>query len=235
VIYVGGYTIPSAQGAPDPVWPLDTEDRKISDDFGDPRADGKRVHVAEDLPAPRGTIVRATEAGKILHVHGFTSRPAHRADTEVLLLGTDTNVTIAYGEILPHSWMEFVQLGQAVRAGDPIGRVGGLDMLHFEIYEGHQRTTQRWMVGEPPPPALRDPTPYLIRAASQTPRPKVYLPPPPPITVRPPVVVLTPTELERRAFAPMPPSAPMAGAAAVLLALVFFWSYAQKGGARARA
>lgn len=175
-----GYEIPIAEGDPAPAWPLASDDRRITADFGRPRADGRRIHVAEDLPAPEGTVVLAPESGTVTNVHEFTSRPSSRADTEVLLLATDTGLTIALGEILPGSWSAYgIVAGARVRKGQPIARVGGLGMLHLEIYRGTRRTTSPWWHGRPPPDGLLDPAEYLHLAARGTPAIVPHAPTPP--------------------------------------------------------
>ena len=247
---VHGHWIPEATGDPAPAWPLASGRRRITTDFGKPRAEGARVHVAEDLPAPQGTIVVAPEAGEIVAIHGFTSPPKFRATTKAILLQTRTGPVLVLAEVEPDSWQEFgVGVGSTVQKGQPVARVGGLGMLHFEAYTQGTRQTSRWYVADPPPPNLLDPTAYLVRALEGPtqpppgPRPAPIFPskpapkppapsisPPPTLTPRP--LPPFPETLPPVEPAPMPapraevprPAAPTLspgpGAALVLLGLV---------------
>lgn len=137
------------------------------------RPGAPRYHVAEDLPAPEGTVVVAPEAGELLRL-----RDRFYLGTGVVMLATDTGITIALGEVAPGSWQEFgLAEGDRVAAGEPIARVGRLDMLHFEAYAGRKARTERWWVGDPPPPDLLDPTRYLERARDGECKPVVEAPP----------------------------------------------------------
>lgn len=205
--------VPPAIGDPSPAWPLVHPSRKVTDDFGKPRRGGTRIHVAEDLPAPRGTIVVAPESGVLVRL-----RETFTADTGVAMLQGDSGLVIALGEIEPRSWSDFgLREGSRVVKGEPVARVGSLEMLHLETYAPGTTRTFRWMAGEPPPAALRDPLPY-VAAAARAPEP---MPPPSPAPVVPPELPPLP------AFPPAPiPPAPVsaglpggAAIAALILAL----------------
>jgi murein DD-endopeptidase MepM/ murein hydrolase activator NlpD len=181
-VIVGRWEIPPAEGDPSPAWPLASGRRVVRSTFGQARADGERVHVGEDLRAEPGTLVLAPESGSIANVHAFTSQASgYRASTEVLLLRGDSGLTLALGEIEPGSWSLFgMSAGSRVRKGDPVGRVGGLGMLHVEAYASASRmATSPWRRGDAPPPDLRDPAPYLARAADGTPALAAWAPAPP--------------------------------------------------------
>jgi len=140
----------------------------VSDDIGACRplalcvlGRGERAHAGEDLRAPRGTTIRATEAGTVVHV----SRDWYKG-SGVLLLQTDTGPVFAFGEIEPDSERTWgIAEGTRVERGDSIATVGRHNQLHFEAYiEGTTRTA-RWPLGGPPPASLLDPVPYLRLAA----------------------------------------------------------------------
>jgi murein DD-endopeptidase MepM/ murein hydrolase activator NlpD len=160
---------PPAVGDPSPAWPLLDPARGITDDLGDCRpvkackaGHGERHHAGEDLPAARGTIIVAPEAGEVIEV-----RPSWYHGTGLLLLQTDTGVVINLGEIEPHSEEDFgIVNGSRVVKGQQVARVGWHKMLHFETYKKGTRDTAQWDIGTDPPPSLLDPIPYLRAAKS---------------------------------------------------------------------
>ena len=104
-------------------WPLSLP---IADPFG-PR--GRRFHAGVDIPAPTGTLISAAESGRITYA-------AWRDG------GWGVEVTIAHREgvrtIYAHLSRALVSLGQRVKAGQVIGRVGATGdatgpHLHFEV------------------------------------------------------------------------------------------------------
>ncbi|HHG90459.1 MAG TPA: M23 family metallopeptidase [Devosia sp.] len=113
--------------------PLETA-RRVSSYFGnrrDPFGGGGAFHSGMDYPAPRGALVSAAGAGKIVwsgrrngygimveveHANGLFTRYAHMSAT-------------------------LVEKGQMVAAGAPIGKVGSTGRstgphLHFEVRDG---------------------------------------------------------------------------------------------------
>ncbi len=96
--------IPMAVGDPAPAWPLANHRRVITGDFGDRREGerggviAERVHVAEDLPAPRGTMVFAPEAGRVVDVLD----EFYKGSGYVLVQG-DSGLVYVLGEIEPGS------------------------------------------------------------------------------------------------------------------------------------
>lgn len=178
-----GVTIPFAEGGCDPLWPVVTKDERVGlvsyEDvngvfhgnwarrFGAPR-DGRR-HAGIDLFGRAGDVVRATEDGTIVGIQSF------KLGTPAVLVEHDSGVVVLYGELEPGSTEDLgLEEGSRVNAGDPIGRVGCMvedqdgcqsHMLHFETYESGVTQNQRWYAGQIPPPALRDPTEYLLRAS----------------------------------------------------------------------
>lgn len=205
-----------AVGDPSPVWPIAGVKPKFAiDSFMRPRGDGARYHAGIDMNSgvARGTLVVATEPGRVVALQGFNGPTA-----VALLLETDTGLVLNYGEIEPDSWLEFnVAKGSRVAKGQPLARIGrnpeGGTMLHFETYTAGTRKTWKWYTGEPPPAALLNPTAYVSLAAGQ-PLPNNYPAPKPAPT--PP--------------APQPqPSSPSSGSSAagwglgLGLAALFLW------------
>lgn len=124
-------------------------------------------HAGLDVYGKDGDLVRATEDGEISAIYYFYH------DSYAVLVCTDTGITIVYGEVKKDSWKEFgLSKGSRVKRGDPIARIGvmsgGSTMLHFETYEGCVKANKPWR-GQTPPPSLRDPTLYLLRASSTIP------------------------------------------------------------------
>jgi murein DD-endopeptidase MepM/ murein hydrolase activator NlpD len=167
-----------------------THPRRFVPDFGAPRkTKGRaRFHVGEDLDGEPGDVVRSMEAGTVTATQTFAGPNAHA----ILVLG-DSGTTVLYGEVDPASWVELgIRVGGRVERCQPIARIGinkwGSSMLHLETYAGRVRQNQRWFVGDPAPPALRNPRAYLERAAAapDAPTPPTPGPPPPRPAPRPP-------------------------------------------------
>ncbi len=104
-------------------WPVTGQ---VSSRFG---TRGKRVHDGIDIRAPRGTLVRAAEAGRVIHSGGG--------------LGAYGKVVIVkhagrYSTVYAHHDRIRVNKGQFVEKGDVIGTVGTSGNasgphLHFEV------------------------------------------------------------------------------------------------------
>jgi len=215
-----------AVGDPSPVWPIAGVKPKFSiDSFMGPRGGGARYHAGIDLNSgvPRGTVVVATEDGRIVKTQGFNGPTA-----VALLLETDSGLVLNYGEVEPDSWLEFgVGVKSRVTKGQPIGRVGrnpkGGTMVHFETYLAGTRKTWQWLAGEPAPPALLNPTAYIALAAGR-PLPGNY--PPPPAPYQPPAPVPAPYQ------PPAPGPAASSGAWGVGLAVGAFFLWRRYGARR---
>lgn len=183
------WSVPLATGDPSPVWPLDLAQRDYVPNFGAGRAKGRRQHAGQDLPAARGTLVFAPEAGQVARVYQHWTGPPTYPRTSALLIQGTSGLVYLLGEVEPGSWK--VKVGDMVPKGQAIARIGALGMLHFETYRPGTTLTRPWRAGAPPPSNLLDPTEYVLRmagAAPVTPWPTQPWPAPAP--------------------APMPPMAP---------------------------
>lgn len=176
--------VPMAVGDPSPAWPLANHRRVITGDFGNRRvgerggAVAERVHVAEDLPAPRGTWVLAPEAGRVVDVLD----EFYKGSGYVLVQG-DSGLVVVLGEIEPGT--PVVKPGDRVAKAQPVARVGRHNQLHFETYTSGTKRSYQWWKGDPPPARLLNPTAYLQAAAGHVgpydvPSLPPMLPPPPP-------------------------------------------------------
>ncbi len=93
---------------------------------------GGRAHAACDLYFPAGTIIHAIADGEVIGA----SRPFYLGTNELRI---DHGSFVArYGEIQSAA---LVGLGEQVKAGQPIAKVGDLEgitesMLHLELYDG---------------------------------------------------------------------------------------------------
>ncbi|HYF27095.1 MAG TPA: M23 family metallopeptidase [Baekduia sp.] len=99
--------------------------------FGDDR--GSHMHEGQDLFAPAGTPVRALAGGVVVQAGGGDERGNH-----VAIHDRRRNRTYVYFHLQS---APTVRLGQRVRAGRRIGRVGCTgrcfgDHLHFEVRRG---------------------------------------------------------------------------------------------------
>lgn len=126
--WAGTGTLSALQAAP-PVcpiplaWPLEL---RLGDGFG-PR--GLRFHAGVDIPASIGTLIGAADPGRVVYA-GWRDG------------GWGVEVTIAHRDgvrtIYAHLSRALVSLGQRVRTGQSIGRVGETGdatgpHLHFEV------------------------------------------------------------------------------------------------------
>jgi murein DD-endopeptidase MepM/ murein hydrolase activator NlpD len=98
--------------------------------FGAPR-DGGRLHAGCDLLAPQGTTVYAVADGVLRNggEYTFTTKGKWSAMTHAVEI-RHGNLIARYGEILPGSYVG----GAHVKRGQAIAKIGGLKMLHFELY-----------------------------------------------------------------------------------------------------
>ncbi len=155
-------------------WPLQgTASRKVSTDIGDARPFGSsnpsRHHAGEDLVAPEGTVLVATESGTVVAIDdSWYSRERDdgtKLHAGALLLQTDRGPVINYGEIAPGSPASFgIHVGSRVARGQKLARVGFTDQLHFETYRRGTTRTHQWPWDGQAPAALLDPTKYLQAA-----------------------------------------------------------------------
>lgn len=177
---VDSFDVPFARGASDPLWPLPQDSRsatprgdwargRVTADFGDARPFGStspsRHHAGEDLRAPRGSIIIATERGTITAID-----EEWYEGTGAMLIHLDSGITANFGEIEPGSPSDAgLAVGSTVERGQTIARVGRTNMLHFELYTGTLRRTHQWPWHGAAPAELLDPTEYLELAAATVP------------------------------------------------------------------
>jgi murein DD-endopeptidase MepM/ murein hydrolase activator NlpD len=131
---------------------------------------GGRYHAGIDLQGDVGDVVVASEAGTVEAILPFTR------GTYAIYVRSPDGTLINYGEVERGSWRRFgIESGSSVNEGDSLAIVGaqsggGAHMLHLEIY-GAGATLQQirqgrmqWPLDADPPPALLDPTRYLLAA-----------------------------------------------------------------------
>jgi peptidoglycan LD-endopeptidase LytH len=106
--------------------------RAIGSRYGEPRDGGARAHHGVDIFAPRGTPVLAAADGRITNV--ANTRVGGRV---IWQIADDTGLELYYA----HLDAQQVRVGQRVRAGEQIGRVGNTGNarttpphLHFGVY-----------------------------------------------------------------------------------------------------
>lgn len=165
------FGVPFATGSSSPAWPLpSSSSRSVSADFGDPRPSRRdegeeptRHHAGEDLRAPAGTVVVATEPGRVVFVDLDWGSAANH--TAMVLVALDSGIVINLGELDPKSVR--VAKGDRVDRGEQIGKVGNTAQLHFETYRAGTTRSHQWTWGAAPPAQLLDPTEYLRAAGSE--------------------------------------------------------------------
>lgn len=180
------FGVPYARAAADPLWPLSQDTRtrderradgsfawargKVSADFGDARPYGSsspsRHHVGEDLRAPAGALIVATQRGIVTAIDDdwFEGTGA------LLVYFEDADITANFGETDPTSPLDLgLAVGTVVERGQAIAAVGRTAQLHFELYRGRQRRTFQWPWSAAPPAEVLDPTQYLELAAKTVP------------------------------------------------------------------
>jgi murein DD-endopeptidase MepM/ murein hydrolase activator NlpD len=120
---------------------------RLQDTFDDPRGGGLRTHEAIDIMAPRGTPVRAVEAGRVARL--FRSIPG---GLTVYLF--DARETFAYYYAHLDRYAPGLEDGQQVQRGEVIGFVGSTGNasedaphLHFAIFQLDE--DRKWWEGTP--------------------------------------------------------------------------------------
>jgi murein DD-endopeptidase MepM/ murein hydrolase activator NlpD len=111
---------------------------RIGQGWGAPRDGGRRRHQGIDLLAPAGTLLVAVASGHITRLSNLD-----RGRGGISLWLRDTRGTAYY---YAHNQHNLVHLGQRVRAGQLLARVGatgnakgGPPHLHFQIHPGGGR------------------------------------------------------------------------------------------------
>jgi hypothetical protein len=123
-----------------------------------------RHHVGVDLFAKEGDPVVACADGTIVSFYKFYNSKGR--DTFALIIA-HRGVVINYGELAPSSLQEFgLKVGDAVKGGQTVGRIGATGMLHFETYEPKTKQNIPWMDGQPRPLQLQNPTQLLFTLAT---------------------------------------------------------------------
>lgn len=124
------------------------------------RSNGARHHCAIDLYCSEGDAVVAVEDGKIVNFYHFYE------NTYALLLQHDGYV-VNYGEVASNSLSSLgLSVGDRVRAGQRIGTIGRLNMLHFETYASGTTKNYPWLTANPRPSRLRNPSQLLLDLAA---------------------------------------------------------------------
>ena len=129
------------------------------------RSNGTRHHVAVDLFARHRDLVVACEDGRVVSYYGFY--PTSTGEMSYALFIAHDDLVVNYGEVKDDAQQEFGwRIGDRVTKGQTIARVSSTEMLHFETYIPGTTKNERWMVGEPRPTRLLNPTLYLLDVAS---------------------------------------------------------------------
>ncbi|MER9254543.1 N-acetylmuramoyl-L-alanine amidase [Mesorhizobium sp. M0598] len=124
------------------------------------RNGGTRFHCAIDLYCSEGDPVVALEDGRIVNFYHFYQ------NTYALLIQHDGYV-VNYGEVAPNSLASLgLRVGDRVSAGQRIGTVGRLNMLHFETYASGTTRNYSWPKANPRPSRLRNPSQLLLDVAA---------------------------------------------------------------------
>lgn len=185
-VELDAFGVPFGLASSDPLWPLadDTRSRserrangtfawargRVSADFGAARPYGAsnptRHHVGEDLRAPAGASIVATERGIVTAIDDAW----YEGTGALLVYFEGADVTANFGETDPTSPLDLgLAVGTVVERGQLIAAVGRTAQLHFELYRGRRRRTWQWPWLEAPPPEILDPTRYLELAARTVP------------------------------------------------------------------
>ncbi|MEZ4430573.1 MAG: peptidoglycan-binding protein [Nannocystaceae bacterium] len=164
-------TILMAEGEPAPAWPLpDVRPRFATWSLcgGRPFScdqDCKRWHAGIDLvgAGDRAMVVAPEDAVIVKLDVGWSE------GSRAVFLRTKTGLFVVLGGTIAGSGAEWKRkAGDAVKKGEPVGRVkGSYGMIHLETYadDGSRTHNSRWYLGEPPPDGLRNPLNYVQRAA----------------------------------------------------------------------
>ncbi len=117
---------------------------------------GNRFHCAIDLYGSEGDDVVAIEDGRIVHFYPFYE------GTNALIVQHGGYV-VNYGEVAPNSLSRLgLAIGSRVSAGQRIGTIGRLNMLHFETYSDGTTRNYSWPQTSPRPASLRNPGQLLL-------------------------------------------------------------------------
>jgi murein DD-endopeptidase MepM/ murein hydrolase activator NlpD len=138
------------------------------------KRDGKRWHAGVDLAAIKGDPVVACDSGTIIRFRDFGDAALHT----YALFVEHSGYIINYGEVDKKSLeMLSLKIGSSVSAGQQIGVVGKLNMIHFEMYESGLKSSwtsdyicgnQKWLQSDASPPTyLYNPTAYLLTLANK--------------------------------------------------------------------
>jgi hypothetical protein len=93
--------------------------------FGSRRSRGRRAHAACDLYSPMHTTVHAVADGVVVRGPYFFYLDTYALEVD------HGDFLVRYGGVHPST---FVGKGDRVKAGQPIAKVGRLNMLNFELY-----------------------------------------------------------------------------------------------------
>lgn len=130
-----------------------------------------RWHCGVDVRATKGTPILAPEDCVIV----ATNRGWEGPEAKATLVHTTSGRSILFGATAPGS---APPVGTLIKAGSEVARVGvypkGSSMVHFQLYDakispGEANQWQSWKVGNPQPPHLIDPMPYLLGAHAEPP------------------------------------------------------------------
>jgi peptidoglycan LD-endopeptidase LytH len=128
--------------------------------FGDDREAGRRVHHGVDIFAPRGTPVLAATDGVVTRV---ATQPL--GGHVVWVRDEERGINQYYA----HLDAQFVEPGDTVRRGDPVGTVGNTGNarttpphLHFGLYQRGEGPVDPWYFLLQPPPSA---PPSVVAAA----------------------------------------------------------------------
>lgn len=117
---------------------------------------GNRFHCAIDLYGSEGDDVVVVEDGKIVNFYPFYE------GTNALIVQHGGYV-VNYGEVAPNSLSRLgLAIGSRVSAGQRIGTIGRLNMLHFETYSSGTTRNYSWPRTSPRPARLRNPSQLLL-------------------------------------------------------------------------
>jgi murein DD-endopeptidase MepM/ murein hydrolase activator NlpD len=126
---------------------------------------GARFHVGIDLFAEPGDEVVACENGRVVAFYEFLESSA--GEMTFALLVEHASFVVNYGEVTGDSRTRFHwRVGDTVEAGQPIAHVSSTSMTHFEAYRIGTRRNKRWLPRQSRPPALLNPTAYLLSLTS---------------------------------------------------------------------
>lgn len=134
----------------------------------DPNKPQTRRHVGVDLTAAEGDTVVAMEDGRIVAFYPFLTRaPEVGGEVTWAILIAHKGYVALYGEVRANSLSaRRLKIGDTVLAGQPIGVVSGTAQLHTELYVAGIDRNEKWPIGAPPPPHMRNPTQFLLDTAA---------------------------------------------------------------------